>query len=60
MSRRSTGEVIDEELDAEREARRRMALAQIRQWPDPVLKLRAQEVEDFDDDLRRLVERMRR
>ena len=44
--------------DAEHEARRRLALAQIRQWPDPVLKLRAQEVEEFDDDLRRLVERM--
>ena len=52
------GQVIDEELSAEREARRRLALAQIRQWPDPVLKLRAEEVEDFDDDLRRLVERM--
>ena len=52
------GQVVDEELSAEKEARRRVALAQIRQWPDPVLKQRAQEVEDFDDDLRRLVERM--
>ena len=52
------GQVIDEELSAENEARRRLALAQIRQWPDPVLKLRAEEVEDFDDDLRRLVARM--
>jgi peptide deformylase len=52
------GQVIDEELSAEQEARRRIALAQIRQWPDPVLKLRAEEVEEFDDDLRRLVERM--
>jgi peptide deformylase len=52
------GQVVDEELSAEREARRRLALAQIRQWPDPVLKLRAEEVTDFDDDLRRLVERM--
>jgi peptide deformylase len=53
-------QVDDEELSAEHEARRRFALAQIRQWPDPVLKLRAQEVEagEFDDDLRRLVERM--
>jgi len=50
----------DERHDAERDARRRLALAQIRQWPDPVLKLRAQEVEGFDDDLRRLVERMSR
>ena len=35
------GQVSDEQLDAEREARRRLALAQIRQWPDPVLKMRA-------------------
>ncbi|TML38184.1 MAG: peptide deformylase [Actinobacteria bacterium] len=35
-----------------------MALAQIRQYPDPVLRMRANEIESFDDDLRRLVERM--
>ena len=52
------GQVVDEELSAEGEARRRLALAQIRQWPDPVLKLRADEVVEFDDDLRRLVARM--
>jgi len=52
------GQVKDEELDAERQARRQLALAQIRQWPDPVLKLRANEVVSFDDDLRRLAERM--
>jgi peptide deformylase len=52
------GQVRDEELDGEREARRRLALAQIRQWPDPVLKMRAAEVEQFDEDLRRLTERM--
>jgi len=52
------GQVVEEELSAEREAKRRIALAQIRQWPDPVLKLHAEEVEEFDDDLRRLVERM--
>ena len=52
------GQVRDEQLDAEREARRQIALAQIRQWPDPVLRLRANDVEIFDDDLRRLVERM--
>lgn len=52
-------EVREEEpLDPEREARRRLALAQIRQYPDPVLRMRANEVEDFGDDLRRLVERM--
>jgi peptide deformylase len=54
------GEVNDEQLDGEREVRRRMALTQIRQWPDPVLKQRAQDVEDFDEDLQRLVERMGR
>ena len=53
------GQIRDERLDAEREARRRLALAQIRQWPDPVLRMRAREVEDFDDDLRRLSERMK-
>jgi peptide deformylase len=53
------GQVLDEELDPEREARRRLALAQIRQYPDPVLRMRANEIESFDDDLRRLVERMK-
>jgi peptide deformylase len=50
----------DEQLaaDIETEARRRLALAQIRQYGDPVLRLRAREVQSFDDDLRRLVERM--
>ena len=50
----------DEEAraEAEAEARRRFALAQIRQYGDPALRLKAREVEEFDDDLRRLVERM--
>ncbi len=48
----------DQERDPEREARRRLALAQIRQYPDPVLRLRARDVEVFDTDLVRLVERM--
>jgi peptide deformylase len=43
---------------AEVEARRRLALAQIRQYGDPALRLIAHEVEDFDDDLRRLADRM--
>jgi peptide deformylase len=51
-------EVREEKLDPEREARRRLALAQIRQYPDPALRMRAHEVEDFDEDLARLVERM--
>jgi peptide deformylase len=48
----------DEQVDVEAEARRQLALAQIRQYGDPALRLVANEVEDFDDDLRRLVERM--
>jgi len=52
------GQVREEELSPEREARRRLALAQIRQYPDPVLRMQAREVTEFDDDLRRLVERM--
>jgi len=52
------GEVGEEQVDPEREARRRLALAQVRQYPDPVLRMRANEVTEFDDDLRRLVERM--
>jgi peptide deformylase len=53
-----TGEVKQDKLDPEREARRRVALAQIRQYGDPVLRMRAREVETFDGDLARLVERM--
>jgi peptide deformylase len=48
----------DPERDAEREARRRIALAQIRQYGDPALRLRAPEVAAFDEELRRTVERM--
>ena len=50
----------DEEARAEAEAegRRRFALSQIRQYGDPALRLKAHEVEEFDDDLRRLVDRM--
>jgi len=46
----------DEEL--EREARRLLALARIRQYGDPALRMKAREVESFDSDLERLVERM--
>lgn len=52
------GQIRTDELDAEREARRRVALAQIRQYPDPVLRMRAHEVEQFDGELARLAERM--
>jgi peptide deformylase len=53
------GEVRREPLDAEREARRRVALAQIRQYGDPVLRMRANQVESFDGELAQLVERMK-
>jgi peptide deformylase len=50
-----------EEERADRiEARRQLALGQIRRYPDPVLRERAHEVEEFSDDLRALVERMGR
>ena len=52
------GQVSTEQLDAEREARRRLALAQIRQYPDAALRLRAKPVDEIDDDLRKLIERM--
>ena len=52
------GQVRSEQLDAEREARRRAALAQIRQYPDPALRLPANEVEDVGDAVAELVERM--
>ena len=42
----------------EREARRMLALARIRQYGDTVLRMKARDVEAFDEDLERLVERM--
>jgi peptide deformylase len=54
------GQVKTDELDAQAEAKRRLALAQIRQYPDPVLRLEAQEVQEFDADLAQLVDRMTR
>jgi peptide deformylase len=52
------GQIREEQLDAEREARRQLALAQVRQYPDPVLRMKANEVTDFDDALRALADRM--
>jgi peptide deformylase len=54
------GEIIEDtdELDPEQEGRRRMALAQIRQYPDSVLRMQSREVE-VDEDLKRLAERMK-
>jgi peptide deformylase len=54
------GQVKTDELDPQAEARRRLALTQIRQYPDPALRMQAREVETFDADLARLVERMTR
>jgi peptide deformylase len=54
------GQVKDEELDPEQQARRRLALAQIRQYPDAALKIAARPVEEFDEDLRRLADRMKK
>jgi peptide deformylase len=59
MSDEVEGQVKTGELDPEREARRQLALAQIRQYPDPVLRMEARPVEVFDDDLQRLVARMK-
>jgi peptide deformylase len=52
------GQIRSEELDAEREARRRAALSLIRQYPDPVLRMKANEVGDLDESVTGLVERM--
>jgi peptide deformylase len=48
----------EERERAEADLRRRLALAQIRQYGDPALRMAAREVADFDDDLRGLVDRM--
>jgi peptide deformylase len=44
--------------EAERLIRRDVALAQIRQYGDPVLRMRAAEVDEANDELRRITERM--
>ena len=58
-------ELLDEELteeeaqaEAERLVRKEIALSQVRQYGDPVLRMRADEVEEFDDELRKVGERM--
>ena len=50
--------IAEEDQEIEREARRLFALSRIRQYGDTVLRMKAREVEVFDDDLERLVERM--
>jgi peptide deformylase len=44
--------------EAERLVRKEVALAQIRQYGDPVLRMRAADVESFDDELARITGRM--
>jgi peptide deformylase len=46
------------QAEAERLVRKEIALSQIRQYGDPVLRMRADEVEEFDDELRAVAERM--
>lgn len=48
----------DHEQQAEQRARRQIALSQVRQYGDPVLRMRANEVESFDEELAQLAERM--
>ena len=48
----------DHDDRSETQARRQLALSQIRQYGDPVLRMRANEVEAFDEELGRLAERM--
>jgi peptide deformylase len=61
MDEEVTGEVVDDktELDAEQQLRRRLALAQIRHYPDPVLRMRAREVTEFGPELEGLATRMK-
>jgi peptide deformylase len=49
-----------EEEELEQAARRLVALARIRQYGDPVLRMKARVVESYDEDLKRLAERMTR
>jgi peptide deformylase len=46
------------QAEAERLVRKEIALSQIRQYGDPALRMRAEEVEEFDDELRAVTERM--
>lgn len=51
-------ETTGAQTDAQIDARRRIALSQIRQYPDAVLRMRANEVDRFDETLARLAARM--
>jgi peptide deformylase len=54
----SDAEAQREFEEAQADALRRRALAQIRQYPDVALRMKAHEVTEFDEDLVQLVERM--
>jgi peptide deformylase len=47
-----------EEQATEREARRHYVLANVRQYPDPALRMKARDVSEFDEALASLVARM--
>ena len=51
-------EAAERRRESEREFIRRQALAQIRQYPDVALRMRAREVTEFDEFLIQLVERL--
>jgi peptide deformylase len=53
-------ELTEEEAQAEAErlVRKEIALSQVRQYGDPVLRMRAEDVEEFDHELRAVSERM--
>jgi len=53
-------EAKEHELDPETAARRALALSQIRQFGDPVLRTRARSIDRFDDELRDEIARMGR
>jgi peptide deformylase len=48
----------EHEQELQLEARRMLALARIRQYGDPALRMKARVVETVDDDVRRLAQRM--
>ena len=54
------GQVEEPEREADKEARRRYLLLHVRQYPDPVLRSRANEVTEFDASLAALLARMER
>ena len=61
VTEEAAGQVLEDEdeLDAEQQLRRRLALAQLRHYPDPVLRMTAREVSEFTPELEALVERMK-